>query len=389
MKSLSDASESRDHTTFLIIGAGPFGLAMSAQAQALGMEHAVVGEPMSFWKEHMPAGMLLRSGCDWHLDPLERDTIERFLETRGESPSDVEPLSLDFYLEYAAWFQNVKGIQTRRAHVTCLDHNGCRFEARLDDSTVLTADRVLLALGFSSFAHIPDEFAAVIPAQRSSHSRDCAEPKRFAGRRVLIVGGRQSAFETAALLAEAGAAHVYVCHRHATPQFAASDWTWVEPLLDRMVGEPGWYRGLPPAERESLNRRFWEEGRLKLEPWLGPRVHRDSITIRPNTRIIGAEKNGGSLQVQLDEGHTVEVDHVVYATGYQVDLERVSFLERGNLLARIERRDGFPVLDGSLQTTVPGLFMTSLPAARDFGLFFAFTAAARASARIVGRALRR
>jgi hypothetical protein len=41
-----------------------------------------------------------------------------------------------------------------------------------------------------------------------------------------------------------------------------------------------------------------------------------------------------------------------------------------------------------MQTTVPGLFVTSLPAARDFGLFFAFTAAVRASAHIVGRALR-
>jgi hypothetical protein len=78
---------------------------------------------------------------------------------------------------------------------------------------------------------------------------------------------------------------------------------------------------------------------------------------------------------------------VLYATGYKVDLQRVSLLQGGNLLERIECRDGFPVLDNCLQTTVPGLFMTSLPATREFGLFFAFTAAVRASARIVGRAL--
>jgi hypothetical protein len=45
------------------------------------------------------------------------------------------------------------------------------------------------------------------------------------------------------------------------------------------------------------------------------------------------------------------------------------------------------VLDEGMQTSVPGLFVTSLPATRDFGLFFAFTAAVRASARIVGRAI--
>lgn len=78
---------------------------------------------------------------------------------------------------------------------------------------------------------------------------------------------------------------------------------------------------------------------------------------------------------------------MLYATGYKVDMRRVPLLETGNLLQRIECRDGFPVLDNSLQTTVPGLFVTSLPASRDFGLFFGFTVAVRASARIVGRAI--
>jgi hypothetical protein len=77
---------------------------------------------------------------------------------------------------------------------------------------------------------------------------------------------------------------------------------------------------------------------------------------------------------------------VIYATGYKVDLTRVPLLAAGTVLDRIARRDGFPVLDDALQTTVPGLFVTSLPATRDFGAFFAFTAAARASARIIGRA---
>jgi FAD-dependent urate hydroxylase len=377
------------HTSFLIIGAGPFGLAMAVQAKELGIEHVLVGRSMSFWKSHMPKRMMLRSDCNWHLDPAERDTIERFLETRGQRPSDVEPLTLDFYLEYAEWFEQVKAIRSQPAQVMRLDQSDGRFAATLDDGSVVTADRVLLALGFASFAQIPDELAAMIPAERSSHTCDCVALERFAGQRVLIVGGRQSAFEWAALLAEAGAVRVHVCHRHETPSFTRSDWSWVDPLLERIGNEPGWYRGLPNSEREVLNARFWAEGRLKLEPWLGPRVHRDGITIHPKTRIVGCEQSAQAMQVRLDTGDTLEVDHVIYATGYKVNLGRVVLLQAGNLLGRIECRDGFPVLDTSLQTTVPGLFITSLPAARDFGLFFAFTAAVRASARIVGRALKK
>jgi len=102
-------------TALLIIGAGPFGLAMAAHAGELGIDHVVVGRSMSFWGEHMPAGMMLRSGCDWHLDPAEHDTIERFLATRGQRAANVEPLPLSLYLEYAAWFEATKGIRRRRS----------------------------------------------------------------------------------------------------------------------------------------------------------------------------------------------------------------------------------------------------------------------------------
>lgn len=374
-------------TSLLIIGAGPFGLAMAAEAGALGVHHAVLGEPMSFWKRHMPAGMVLRSACDWHLDPAGHDTFERFLATRGQTPSDVEPLPLELYLRYAQWFAETKGIRPHPVRVVRLDERDGRFVAALDDGTTMSAERVLLALGFAAFAHIPVELAAAVPAEMSSHTRDCDRPDRFAGRRVLIVGGRQSAFESAALLAEAGATAVHVCHRHETPAFSASDWSWVGPILERVADEPGWFRDLSEPEREALQTRLWAEGRLKLEPWLGPRVQREEIHIHPRTRIVGSERGGRDLLVHLDDGDRVEVDHVLYATGYKVDLRRVPLLAAGNLLPRIELREGSPVLDTSLQSTVPGLFITSLAAARDFGPFWGFTVAVRASARIVGRAV--
>jgi cation diffusion facilitator CzcD-associated flavoprotein CzcO len=376
-----------ERTPLLIIGAGPFGLAMAAAAGELGIPHVVVGEPMSFWRRHMPAGMLLRSACDWHFDPAGSATLARFLETRRQSPSDVEPLALDLYLEYADWFAETKGIRVRPARVVRLDRRDHRFVAALDDGTTIASDRVLLAVGYAAFAHVPGELSDLVPAERSSHTCDLVAPARYAGLRILVVGGRQSAFESAALLAEAGATAVHVCHRHETPVFARSDWSWVEPTLDRIESEPDWFRRMPEGDREAVNARFRAEGRLKLEPWLGPRIDRREITVRPKTRIVGCERRADDLLVRLDAGDRFPVDHVLYATGYRVDLRRVGFLAAGNLLPRIKREDGFPLLDGTLQSTVPGLFLTSLPATGDFGLFFGFTVAVRASARMVGRAL--
>src|SRR5690242_8048117 len=92
-------------TSLLIIGAGPFGLALAAYARHLNIDHIVVGKSMDFWKTHMPQGMLLRSACDWHLDPLNIHTIDCYLQGQGLKPQDVEPLSLAFYLSYVQWFQ--------------------------------------------------------------------------------------------------------------------------------------------------------------------------------------------------------------------------------------------------------------------------------------------
>jgi len=51
-------------TDVLIIGAGPFGLAVAAQAAHDHIEHVIIGKPMGFWRENMPKGMFLRSACD-------------------------------------------------------------------------------------------------------------------------------------------------------------------------------------------------------------------------------------------------------------------------------------------------------------------------------------
>ena len=48
-------------TDALIIGAGPFGLSISAHLRHLGVDHVIVGRTMDTWRSHMPAGMNLKS----------------------------------------------------------------------------------------------------------------------------------------------------------------------------------------------------------------------------------------------------------------------------------------------------------------------------------------
>ena len=339
---------------------------------------------MEFWRRNMPRGMFLRSACDWHLDPLNVHTIDSFVQSQEKTARDVEPLSLDFYLSYAEWFQKQKNIQPLGIYVKQLDiadRDG--FVATTIDGDVIRARRVVVAPGFKHFAHAPAELIARLPKGRYQHTSEFVDFSDAKNKRYLIIGGRQSAFEWAALLLEAGAAAVDLAHRHASPTFAEADWSWVNPIVDNIAEDPGWFRRMSPAEKDAVNHRLWAEGRLKLEPWLAPRLQDDRVRTWPQTELTSCSQlENGELRAVLSNGETIAVDEVVLATGYKVDITRLPILA-SNLLDRMQTRNGFPVLDNHFETSVPGLFITSMPAMQDFGPYFGFTIAVRTSAKLI------
>ncbi len=371
----------------IIIGAGPFGLSAASFANFHQIDYLVIGKPMAFWKENIPENMYLRSGTDWHLDPYGNYTIETFLKSRNKSPEDVKPLPLTLFLDYAEWFQEQQNINVLDKLIVKLDYleGEKKYLITLKDGKEIKAINVLIAIGFKFFKKLPVYLTKKLPAGSFTHTCDVVKFEKFKDKSVLIIGGRQSAYEWAALIVEAGAKTVHISHRHETPEFVESNWSWIDPIMDQMVDNPEWYRTLNEKEQEEIERKFWIEDSQKLEPWLLPRIDRENIKIWPLSNVVKCdEANSGLYKVHMDNGRRLEVDHIILATGYKVDINKIPFLSSGNILPKLNINEGFPDLDGYLQTGLPGLYMTSMIATKSFGRFFAYIASCRTSSQIVG-----
>src|SRR5580658_10924718 len=88
-----------------VVGAGPYGLGAAAHLIGAGIDVRVFGDPLSFWRDHMPRGMFIRS--DWNAthfsDPRRQFTLDHYIRQQGISKPDL--LSLTGFLGYGQWFQ--------------------------------------------------------------------------------------------------------------------------------------------------------------------------------------------------------------------------------------------------------------------------------------------
>jgi hypothetical protein len=97
------------------------------------------------------------------------------------------------------------------------------------------------------------------------------------------------------------------------------------------------------------------------------------------------------VQLKLSTGEFIEADHVISATGYRVDLDRVPLLDRElrDSVLTISTASGVagPRLSSAFESTVPGLYFVGLPAALSFGPLLRFVAGAAFTARRVNGSL--
>jgi pyridine nucleotide-disulfide oxidoreductase len=376
-----------------VIGAGPYGIACAACLRAAGIDPIVFGKPMEFWRERMPAGMMLRSPRRAaHLaDPDGSLSLDEFEAATGRSVPHSVPI--EAFIDYALWYQGqvAPDVDQREVLEVLPDSDG--FRLRLAEGEEVAVKRVVVAAGLGPFAIRPDPLGK-LPSELVSHSADHASFEPFRGQRVLVVGCGQSGLESAALLHEVGA-DVEVLARAQTPVWLAGKGGFSSRLYARMTPPTdvggrvsGWLAATPDVLRRVPTGVATWTGKRCMVPagagWLIPRLREVNLTM--GREVVSAEQRNGGIRVRLDDGSGREADHVVLGTGWRVDVSRYPFLGH-ELLSRLERNAGYPILRRGMESSIPGLHFVGAPAGMSFGPIMRFVVGTWYAAPVVARAV--
>ncbi|MBW4052282.1 MAG: NAD(P)-binding domain-containing protein [Proteobacteria bacterium] len=385
-----------------IVGAGPYGLSIAAHLKAKRQSYRIFGSPMESWRKYMPEGMILKSepfaSNLW--DPDRRFTLERYCRAHSLPYQAVgSPVRLDLFLKYAEWFRQSTGQNPIDKRVVALRRSSGSFVLHFADGEQLTSRRVVLATGHLPYQVMPMELAK-LAEPLVAHCARMRELGYYSGRNVTIIGAGQSALETAALLHEAGA-RVNVLVRESRVYWNGP--SMPRPLHKRIIApDAGVAAGWKSFAISELPRTF----RWLFEPtkrhgfvadaygasgswWLRDRVDgRIEISLGTHVEAASVEDSQVRLRIAAPEGtREMTTDHLIAATGYRVDIDRLSYLDP-SLVSDIRREaKGIPALSSSFETSVPGLFIVGITSSPIFGPIMRFMYGAKHAAPILARRL--
>jgi thioredoxin reductase len=388
-------------TEVLVVGAGAFGLSISAHLRGLGVDHVIVGRPMDTWRAHVPAGMFLKSEPYGSAiaSPRRGYDVATYCRSRGlDYVKRLGPLSLERFLGYADWYTEQLVPDVRDITAAQIDATGGGFRVAFADAEPVTARQVVIATGVLPFAHLPEELSG-LPSDLVTHSSEHHRLDRFRGRRVAVVGAGQSAVEIAALLHEQGT-DVRVIARTPALRWNLPNPAELSPLghIKRPVTNlcEGWHCAFwytPAAFRRLPEDMRITKARTVLGPagawWLKERFD-GVVDVMTGHQVRKAvpEGNGIQLLVEGPEQSVLTVDHVIAGTGFRIDLARLSFLPEG-LRARIATVNRYPVVSRAGESSVPGLYFVGAPTAVSIGPSARFIAGTHTMAANLARAVAR
>lgn len=354
---------------------------------------------MDSYRVYSPVGMFMKSEpyASVIAAPQSGYDVRAFYKSSGFDYVDrVIPLTVDRFVEYADWFTAQLVPDVRDDRVTKVTRTAAGFHVDFAGSESVIARQVVIATGLQPYRYIPDELSG-LPSDLVTHTTDHHQLEHFSGRKVVVLGGGQSALEMAALLHEQGAEVRIVARR---PEI---DWNAPNPEHVSRLGQirwpvtrlcEGWYckfYNTPAAFRLLSPEKRAERARTVLGPsgawWLKERVD-GVIETLAGYRVQKADSSGDGIRLFLNgpKETVIDADHVMAGTGFRMDVARLAFLP-SDLRSEISAFQNYPVVSRVGESSVRNLYFAGAPAAANIGPSMRFIAGTHNLARLLAKSL--
>jgi putative flavoprotein involved in K+ transport len=321
------APDSASSYEVVVIGAGQAGLAMGYVVKRRGRKFVILDAADSI-------------GSAWRArwDSLRLFTPRRYsslpgLAFPGEPEGYPDRDEVIVYLErYAEAFELPITLNSSVRRLTAEDG---RFVLDVDRRTI-AADQVVGATGPFQRPYAPEVATRLRPDVFQTHSTGYRKPGDVPGGTVLVVGGGNTGFQIAKELSATREVHLSVGSRQT-------------PLPQRLLGRDlFWWltksRLLNTTVESRLGRRMrHRETLIGSSPRELRRRH--GVELKPR----GVDADGRT--VRFEDGSKLEVDAVIWATGYRPDYSWID-LPVFDAVGRLQHRRGV--------TDVPGLYFLGL-----------------------------
>ncbi|MEO1128110.1 MAG: NAD(P)-binding domain-containing protein [Planctomycetota bacterium] len=304
-----------DMQDVLIVGAGPIGIELAVALKRAGVDYAQldagpIGSTLTWWA---PQTRFFSSPERIQIAGVPLQTVTQDKATREEYLTYLRGVVQQFDLDIST-YERVTSIRRVSDHFELTTHG-------LTGERERRARTVVLAIGDMHKPKLLD-----IPGEHLEHvSHYFRDPHQYFRKRVLIVGGKNSAVEAAIRCYRVGA-HVTIAYRKS--EFSERVKYWLRPELLHLI----------------------KTNAIGFLPQTTP------VEITPGSVLLARTDETGA---PTTDTHAIETDFVLMMTGYRQD---PTLLEQVGVELQGEGRA--PTYNGrTMETNVPGLYVAGTAAA--------------------------
>jgi thioredoxin reductase len=339
-------------TKVMIIGAGPYGISIAYELWEQNIPFVIAGHPLSLWFDHTLDSMSIRS--DRHTSEIftKRGLFDMTTFIKQEYPEIARKILKGripntIFRAYLRDTLHKLPFTIEEQKVTQVTRQGQDYVSQLEDGRQVRSKAVVVATGIENHKVLPGSLQG-LRSPNVVHSWNVNDYSHWKDKRILVVGGGQSAAECATHLMENNSI-TWVLRKK--PIFYSEPINLPKPIFKFFLYASPYFYFLPLSFKKKLGKKFVETTITpEMKPYLtSPRIK----TVHADVDDLGLQERDGEI---VSDKLDASFDGVIAATGFQYKIKGLDFLDE-KLMLSINVNRSVPTINFNFETSVTNLYM--------------------------------